>query len=168
MSKTFKALQRAAREQAQRQHRPLDEALTPPPPAPRLTPPSASRARVIALSGLVHDGEGNAPPRPRALSATEEHGELRSEIDLSLREILEQHLRPGCPELDIRDDGWVRGKLDPRGLLRLLRRHNLLHCLQRDEETTFWFWASAREATDLADSTGYRLDPVDFAGKLRD
>ena len=118
--------------------------------------------------GLVHDGEGNAPPRPRALSATEEHGELRSEIDLSLREILEQHLRPGCPELDIRDDGWVRGKLDPRGLLRLLRRHNLLHCLQRDEETTFWFWASAREATDLADSTGYRLDPVDFAGNLRD
>ena len=69
MSKTFKALQRAAREQAQRQHRPLDEALTPPPPAPRLAPPSASRARVIALSGLVHDGEGNAPPRPQMPAA---------------------------------------------------------------------------------------------------
>jgi hypothetical protein len=167
VSKTFKALQRAAQEQALRQRRELGDG--PPLPAPpKPAPPSASRARVIALSGMVVDPDGHSPPRPRALSATEDKGVLRSEIDPTLREILEQSLRPGCPTLEILSDGWVRGRLDPGALLRLLRRHNLLHCLQRDEESTFWFWASAREAAELAEATGYRLDPVERPQGLRD
>lgn len=154
MSKTFKALQRAAEEQARRLRRENDPGQPAPAGSP---PPSAAQARQIALAG--------PPPAPApSLTARRERGadgELRSEVDLALRDLLEAAFRPGCPELRIGDDGWVQGSLDREALRELRRRAALLHCLVKDQQTSFWFWGSAREAEALANSTGYLLDPVD-------
>lgn len=152
MSKTFKALQRAAEEQARRLRREREPGQPAPPGSP---PPSAALARQIALAGppgspAATPGAGLAPA-----------GELRSEVDLALRDLLEGAFRPACPQLRIGDDGWVHGSLDREALRELRRRAALLHCLVKDPQTSFWFWGSAREAEALAKSTGYLLDPVD-------
>jgi len=151
VSKTFKALQRAAEEQARRLRRESEPGQ--PPPAGS-TPPNAAAARRIALAGSASPP---ATPGPR----TSADGVLRSEVDLALRELLEASFRPACPHLRIGEDGWVHGALDRDALRALRRRAALLHCLVKDPETSFWFWGSAREAEALARSTGYLLDPVD-------
>lgn len=149
MSKTFKALQRAAEEQARRLRRESEPGQPAPVGSP---PPSAAQARQIALTG--------PPPAPAGADRSPA-AELRSEVDLPLRELLESAFRPACPQLRIADDGWVYGSLDREALRDLRRRAALLHCLVKDPETSFWFWGSAREAEALAKSTGYLLDPVD-------
>jgi len=152
VSKTFKALQRAAEEQARRLRRESEPGQPAPAGSP---PPSAAQARQIAL-------EGPPPARPAAASRERgADGALRSEVDLALRDMLEAAFRPTCPDLRIDDDGWVNGSLDREALRELRRRAALLHCLVKDPQTSFWFWGSAREAEALAKSTGYSLDPVD-------
>ena len=148
MSKTFKALQRAAAEHARRQRPDADEAL-PVPEAP--TPPSAAMARMYAIT----HPRGAAAARPPAPDGTQA---LRSEMDPQLRELLESSFRPTCPNLQIGADGWVRGQLDREALITLRRRHALLHCLHKSDQESFWFWGSARDAAALAEAAGYPLD----------
>jgi hypothetical protein len=151
VSKTFKALQRAAAEQARRLHRDPDDVR---PPVPGAPPPSAARARLFAVTQPPGASAPRPPTAPRAQT-------LRSEMDLPLRELLEGSFRPTCPDLAIGDDGWVLGQLDREALLVLRRRHALLHCLRKSDSESFWFWGSAREAADLAAATGFPLDAED-------
>jgi hypothetical protein len=151
VSKTFKALQRAAAEQARRLHRDPDEVG---PAVAGAPPPSAARARLFAVT----QPSGASAPRP---PMTTRDQTLRSEMDLPLRELLEGSFRPTCPDLAIGDDGWVQGRLDREALLALRRRHALLHCLRKSDTESFWFWGSTRDALDLAETTGYPLDAED-------
>jgi hypothetical protein len=151
VSKTFKALQRAAAEQARRLRREPDAVQTAAPGGP---PPSAAMARLFAVTHPPTP----APPRPATVAGAQT---LRSEMDLHLRELLEGSFRASCPTLSIQDDGWVQGQLDREALRALCRRHALLHCLRKSETESFWFWGSAREALDLAEATGFPLDAED-------
>jgi len=151
VSKTFKALQRAAAEQARRlRHDPEDGR----PATPGAPPPSGAMARLFAVT----HPPAAAGPRPPARDGAQA---LRSEMDPQLRELLEINFRPTCPTLTIGEDGWVRGELDREALLTLRRRHALLHCLRKSAAESFWFWGSARDAADLAAATGYLLDAED-------
>jgi hypothetical protein len=149
VSKTFKALQRAAEEQARRLRREGEETRPAPAGSP---PPSAAMARLFAMS------HPHTPPPAPPTAAPPRAQALRSEVDLQLRELLENSFRPSAPELAIGDDGWVQGRLDREALLTLRRRHALLHCLHKSETESFWFWGSALDAAALAAATGFPLD----------
>lgn len=175
MSKTFKALQRAAKERAAR------EGKLPPVPTPKRKPlkkdpPSAAAARLIAVQrsadraepvpneilpptpALVPLPEREPEPEPGQRFFVEDHG-LRGEMEPGLRDMLEETFGRIVPGLHIGEDGWVQGRLPAPQRSELLQRYDLLHCLHRDEERSFWFWGSAREARDLAERSGYDLDP---------
>ncbi len=159
MSKTFKALQRAAKERAAKTG---PVSVPTPRPAPvRKDPPSAAAARLIAVQ-REHEKDAD-PPTPLAVTPPEpgpgdERG-LHGEMDAGLHQLLEETFGRAVPVLAIGGDGWVEGRLDPALRSDLLQRYDLLHCLVRDEERSFWFWGSAREARELADRSGYDLDP---------
>jgi len=82
-------------------------------------------------------------------------------MDSALRDLLERSFLPFNPGLSIGEDGWVHGKLNAEARAALLARHDLLHCLTKDEEQSFWFWASHREAEEIAERSGYRLNDRD-------
>lgn len=160
LSKTFEALQRAARDRAAREPR-LPEAETPR-PVPETAPPTVGEARLRLLSEVkppvpVPIREPAAVMRGVSLTRT---GDLCGEIDVTLRRILEDAFMSHSPGLIVEDNGWIRGRLQYESLVRLLDMHDLLHCLLVDDENSFWFWGSAREARELAELSGYELDPV--------
>jgi hypothetical protein len=98
--------------------------------------------------------------------AVEEAPALRlgGKQDPLLAQILEEELGPthGSSGLRIEDDGWVRGRLDPRRISALLERFALLHVLKQDARNWYWFWAVDQEAQEIAERSGL---PMDLAGE---
>ncbi len=148
MSKTFKALQRAAKERAS-QARQEKEPRTPDPPQ---STPSAGKARVIALQKALAKNSPFPPPPPEPDLVAP--GRPSGEMDTGLRCILEEALIPMGPNLSIGDDGWLDGDLDIETCRDLLEKYGVLHCLREDPRTSYWFWASRQESWELADWSG--------------
>ncbi len=153
MSKTFKALQRAARERAAKMRQ---ERIEPQSPEAAQPTPTAGAARVIALEKAQNSGAVGPPPPP---PATIDPGRPSGEMDASLRGILEEALSPLNPEMNVGSDGWLQGELDPATCKELLAKYALLHCLRKDAKNSYWFWASRQESAEMAERSGLELDP---------
>ncbi len=154
MSKTFKALQRAAKERAAKLRQEQKEPHSTEPA--QGAPPKAGTARIIALAKA--DKPGMAAPTPPP-PATIDPGRPSGEMDASLRNILEEALSPHNPNLVIGNDGWLQGVLDPIICKELLSKYALLHCLRKDAENSYWFWASRQESVEMVERCGLELDP---------
>ncbi len=171
MSKTFKALLRAAHERAgkKRNDPPAKAPATPAPEIKKLDPPvSEERETPVRL-------ERPEPPpiakAPLASNQTEkEHGEkiFRAtpqlpvgEPDPDLRNLLELELMVSANNGVLEIEGWLRGYLDRKLAKRLLDRYGLLHCLMQDERNWFWFWASSTNAEEMSERYGLPLDLED-------
>ena len=170
MSKTFKALLRAAHERAgrrphghQRQGEPSG-----PPVVSRFERPAAeaeSGEREVvkplvrfetAQVDQVRPGE-TVLPGARPLPSGEPDPELRA--------LLEMELMVSANGGVMENDGWMRGNIDRRLAKRLLDRYGLLHVLMQNERSWFWFWASSTDARATAESCGL---PLDLEDKARD
>ena len=154
MSKTFKALQRAAKERASRKPGKPD---APPREEKSSPPPSVAAARVKAIASTKPEPPEVESP-PIESKSTSAPADLTGEMDPSLRVILEKAFAAAEQGIEIGEDGWVRGSLDQPSRDALLARYGLLHCLTLDEQNSFWFWASLREAKELAERSGCPLD----------
>jgi hypothetical protein len=154
VSKTFKALQRAAKERAAKIRQGHEE---PQPREPSKPAPTAGAARIIALEKAQDATSTITPPQPQSPPVVP--GRPSGEMDSGLRGILEEALSPLNPELRIGHDGWLKGELDPETCRQLLAKFALLHCLRQDAENSYWFWGSKQESEEMAERSGLELDP---------
>ena len=178
VSKTFKALQRAARERQEKSRQPEE------------TPGTEEREEVASSAGGPAEEAGShtraaelppdeplvtarrepLPPPPATEAPVESSAspppmrdeELRGEKDGVLQGILEEDLRGAGGALRVEADGWVWGSLDPEKARALLAKYALLHCLRRDESSSFWFWAHLAAARERSHRSGLPLDLEDL------
>jgi len=180
VSKTFKALQRAARERAAKKGG--GEPMAPVPdqdamPEPHgLSEPGGLKALAPdrAESGTWPLARPEGPlPRPSEMSPVlpapipimpgNPGPELRGDGDPVLQDLLKETFVGGMGLVRVEKDGWVRGRLDIATARHLLDRYALLHCLRQDEANSLWFWSSTRAAQDRARRSGLALDLEDVA-----
>ncbi|MBN2170770.1 MAG: hypothetical protein JW819_05585 [Candidatus Krumholzibacteriota bacterium] len=150
MSKTFKALQRAARERdGQRSASRAADPEAGASPAPEALPEPDE----VALPSRT-----DAAPAPLPADAPPAEGAAGDAILVTL---LSENLAPADPRRPLRvtPDGRVLGDPDRERARALLARYALLHCLrERSGGAWTWFWAGGPEARERASREGLLLD----------
>jgi hypothetical protein len=166
LSKTFKALLRAAHERAGRKHLGRDRKGEPSAP-PDISRLAQAETDIPRGNAQAEESPGRQPAaKPLQLPKTPAADNIIQAPrplpigpdDPDLRELLEMELMVSASGGVLEPDGWLRGPLDQKLATRLLDRFGLLHCLMQDERNWFWFWASTSDAEEMAARHGLLLD----------
>ncbi|MCP4549085.1 MAG: hypothetical protein GY835_21725 [bacterium] len=153
MSKTFKALQRAARNSG-------DKGVPQKTPAPvaERTPTDEPSPETPAPDSPAIE----STPLPVTPPTEDLEGIFSQPFDPALEALLLENFCVEDNSCTVEGGAWLRGVPDADAARALLTRHSLIHCLRLDEQTWYWFWSSEHDARERSETTRLRCDSDAF------